>query len=122
VVFNILSLFIALIIGAILFIGRGIIAEYFTGEKDVENLTASVLQVVALNYQFFAWQFINCSIIQGIGKPQVSSLLLIFSSYLVALPTELLLGFFCGLGLFGLWLGMTLGYLLLGATTSYYIW
>lgn len=56
-------------------------------------LTASVLEIAALNYIIYSWQFINNAIIQGLGRPQVSSVMILVCSYLVALPAQLILAF-----------------------------
>ncbi|ESX01754.1 putative transporter [Ogataea parapolymorpha DL-1] len=113
---------IGLINFSIMFFFRGWLPHIFTDDEEVIKFTANLLRGVAFNEFGDAVNAIFSSLLRGQGRQNIGSVLNLTAYYMIAIPLELLFGFYFGLGVAGLWVGFLLGELFLSAAEVYLIW
>lgn len=91
------------------------ILRFFTTDERVISTGATLLLVAALFQLFDGVQVVTTGILRGTGdtrSPMVSNLI---GHWIVGLPVGYILCFVLGWGVFGLWIGLSLGLILVGA-------
>jgi MATE family multidrug resistance protein len=78
---------------------------------DVLALAAAVLPIAAAFQVFDGTQVVGCGVLRGVGDTRPAALYNLVGYYLLGLPAGWLLAFRLGMGLQGLWWGLTLGLL-----------
>jgi len=105
------SLFLSLIVSGILstifFVFRKSWGYLFSDDLLVVNLVAAVLPIVALFQVFDSTTAVTGGILRARGKQVLSALLNLSAYYAIGLPLSMWLAFSVNLGLYGLWLGLT---------------
>ncbi|KAH3667730.1 hypothetical protein OGATHE_003253 [Ogataea polymorpha] len=109
---------IGLINFSIMFFFRGWLPRIFTDDEEVIKYTSNLLRGVALNEFGDAVNAIFSSLLRGQGRQNIGSVLNLTAYYVIAIPLELLLGFYFEFGVPGLWAGLLLGELFLSAAES----
>ncbi|KAG7889054.1 hypothetical protein KL908_004854 [Ogataea polymorpha] len=113
---------IGLINFSIMFFFRGWLPRIFTDDEEVIKYTSNLLRGVALNEFGDAVNAIFSSLLRGQGRQNIGSVLNLTAYYVIAIPLELLLGFYFEFGVPGLWAGLLLGELFLSAAEVYLTW
>ncbi|KAG7836822.1 hypothetical protein KL943_000861 [Ogataea angusta] len=113
---------IGLINFSIMFFFREWLPHIFTDDEEVIEFTSKLLRGVALNEFGDAVNAIFSSLLRGQGRQNIGSVLNLTAYYVIAIPLELLLGFYFGLEVAGLWAGLLLGELFLSAVEIYLVW
>jgi MATE family multidrug resistance protein len=85
------------------------IARFYTNIDSVADEAASLFQFVALFMFIDVQQCISCGVLRGLGKTVHATVVSATAYYLISIPIQLLLSFYWRMGLFGLWLGQTIG-------------
>ncbi|OBA14598.1 uncharacterized protein OGAPODRAFT_17302 [Ogataea polymorpha] len=113
---------IGLINFSIMFFFRGWLPRIFRDDEEVIKYTSNLLRGVALNEFGDAVNAIFSSLLRGQGRQNIGSVLNLTAYYVIAIPLELLLGFYFEFGVPGLWAGLLLGELFLSAAEVYLTW
>lgn len=85
------------------------IAEFYTEEKGIVELTASTIPFMSISFVVDALMGVSQGIVRGIGKQSIASIASAFAYYAIGIPSCYLLAFKADLGLKGIWLGMPIG-------------
>jgi len=89
-----------------------------TANAGVWKLATQVLTIAALLQFFDCAQNMGVGVLRGIGEVGRSFQMTLIGYWAIGLPTAFLLGVTLNLGLFGIWVGLTLGL----ATTAALLW
>ena len=90
------------------------IARGFSADRNLVELSASLLKIVALFLIFDGAQAISISALRGLRDVIVPTVLIFFSYWIFAIPFGILFAFKLDFGAGGLWIGLASG-LALGA-------
>ncbi|XP_006846759.2 protein DETOXIFICATION 48, partial [Amborella trichopoda] len=101
-----LSLFLGLLAMAFAFLVRFKWATLFTADQEIISLTSMALPIVGLCELGNCPQTTGCGVLRGSARPVLGANINLGSFYFVGMPVALGLGFYFGLGLKGLWLGL----------------
>jgi len=104
-----LGLFLAALTTSFLIFYRHRLPYLFTTDDDLVKKAESLFLVVGLYQLPDAINAVQQGIFKGIGKQALAAKLNFISYYVVGIPLGILFGFKFGLGVEGLWLGMTIG-------------
>ncbi|NTV73170.1 MAG: MATE family efflux transporter [Holophaga sp.] len=111
-----------LCVGVPYLVAPGLVLRPFLGNPtanaEVWKLAAQVLTIAALLQLFDCAQNMGVGILRGIGEVGRSFRMTLIGYWAIGLPTTFLLGIALHLGLFGIWVGLTLGL----ASTSVLLW
>ncbi len=88
----------------------------FTGDATVLGLGAELLLLCALFQPFDSFQAVATGALRGLGETEVPMVVNLAGHWLVGLPVGYMLCFRRGWGVEGLWVGLTLGLVLIGVT------
>ncbi|VVT46449.1 uncharacterized protein SAPINGB_P001219 [Magnusiomyces paraingens] len=110
----VLSVFVGLIIGLIIYFARYAIVSVFSDDDDVKDLFVKTASALA----FMAFADAPCAVLSGIlrglGRSYICGYLNLFFYYFQALPLTVLLSFQWGLGIAGFSISMGIALLLIG--------
>lgn len=100
----------------IVFCGREI-ASLYTANHELIDLTSKILMVVAMFQLFDGLQVSAVGVLRGLHDSQKAMVYAIIGYWILGLPLGLLFAYPLGYGIFGLWVGISLG-LLANATLA----
>lgn len=119
------SLIMSVIGGAInctiLYLGRFHLARWFTNEPEVISLIVEVLPIIAILQVGDGLNAVSAGALRGQGRQQIAGYLNLMVYYAIALPLGLSLAFTFGWKLKGLWIGNTLGLVMLGIVQTFFL-
>ncbi|KAF5203801.1 Detoxification-like protein [Thalictrum thalictroides] len=78
----------------------------FSDDKEILDLTSIVLPVIGLCELFNCPQTTGCGVLRGCARPSLSANINLSAFYLVGMPLAILMAFYLGFGILGLWLGL----------------
>ncbi|MEZ4380839.1 MAG: MATE family efflux transporter [Nannocystaceae bacterium] len=87
---------------------RGVVPALYTDDLAVAGLAASLLPIAACFQLFDGAQVVSSGILRGIGRTRPAAAFNLVGYYVLGLPLGLWLVFDGGLGVAGLWWGLTL--------------
>lgn len=105
----------------LLIFGRNYIAGIFTKDENVQNLIRQVLPLVGVVQNFDALNAVAGSCLRGQGMQALGSLVNLITYYIFAIPLAFILGWALDLKLYGLWIGIGSGMLIIGVVEAYYV-
>lgn len=110
------------VFAAVLFvlIPRQLIA-LFSRDLEVLSVGTSLLLLAALFQLFDGLQGVITGTLRGLGDTRTAMMVNLIAHWLVGLPTGYLLCFVLGWGVYGLWVGLSLGLIVVGVILSY-VW
>lgn len=85
---------------------RNLWAQMFTNDLNIVRLTSTALPILGLCELGNCPQTVGCGVIRGTARPSVAASVNLGAFYLVGMPVAIGLGFWVGLGFFGLWIGL----------------
>lgn len=98
---------------AILFmVFSGWLPRLFTGDETVVAIAAQLLIIAGLFQLFDGTQVVGLGILRGMGDVNVPTFITFIAYWVVGLPGGYLFGMVCGIGVNGVWYGLTLGLLM----------
>lgn len=83
----------------------------FTGDAVVIGIAAQLLVIAGLFQLFDGTQVVGLGILRGVGDVNIPTFITFFSYWVIGLPGAYFLGITLGLGVSGVWYGLTLGLL-----------
>lgn len=86
----------------------------FNSDPDVADEVARILPLVALFQIFDGLGGVTGAILRAKGKQDLGAMLNLFGYYVIGLPFGFILAFKLGLGLEGMWIGLTLALVVVG--------
>ncbi|KAI0594046.1 mate-domain-containing protein [Biscogniauxia sp. FL1348] len=94
----------------------------FTQDEEVISIVATVLPLCAVMQIFDGLAAVAHGLLRGIGKQSFGGYANILAYYLIALPISFTAAFALGWNLMGLWLGTTIGLMLVAFVEYWYIY
>ncbi|KAK8052104.1 MATE efflux family protein [Apiospora rasikravindrae] len=94
----------------------------FTSDKEVIELVATIMPLVAVMQLFDGMAAMAHGLLRGIGRQHFGGYANLLSYYLVALPISFGLAFGLDWRLEGLWIGVTIGLVIVATVEYVYIW
>jgi MATE family multidrug resistance protein len=86
-----------------------VLPAFFTQLPDVQMLSSGLLLVAALFQLFDGVQVTALGILRGLSDVKIPTLVALTAYWLIALPAAYLVGFKAGYGIYGIWVGLSLG-------------
>ncbi|KIM30491.1 hypothetical protein M408DRAFT_66438 [Serendipita vermifera MAFF 305830] len=114
-----LTLMVALVMSTIFFVFKDNWAYMFNSDPQVVDEVARIMPVVALFQIFDGLGAVTGAILRAKGQQDVGALLSVIGYYILGIPLGLVLAFKLGLGLIGLWIGLTLSLVFVGLVGLY---
>lgn len=114
-----LAVFIAIIFGVLVVLFRDMIADFYSNEQAVVNLTANFLIYAFFFHISDAIQVTVQAALRGYKDVTIAFMMTLIAYWAICLPTGFLLSHFTKLGATGYWFGLTLGLLVVGVGLSY---
>ncbi len=97
---------------AILFIGANQFLPYiFTDDKMVVGLAAQLLIIAGFFQLFDGTQVVGLGVLRGIGDVNIPTFITFLSYWVVGIPLGYYVGIYHGVGVKGIWYGLTFGLL-----------
>jgi MATE family, multidrug efflux pump len=94
---------------------------WFSKDADVLSVGSSLLFLAAVFQLFDGIQGVITGTLRGIGDTRTPMLVNLVAHWVLGLPTSYLLCFVIGWGVYGLWVGLSLGLIVTG-TILLYVW
>lgn len=105
----------------ILIFGRNYVARIFSKDEQVIDLISGVLPLVGVVQNFDSLNAVAGACLRGQGMQALGSIVNLVAYYLFAIPLAIILSYFLDMKLYGLWIGIGGGMLLIGLIESYYV-
>lgn len=97
---------------AIIFaIGHNFLPFIYTNDSNVVSIAAQLLIIAGFFQLFDGTQVVGLSVLRGIGDVNIPTFITFLAYWVVGIPVGYLLGFQFGLGVNGIWYGLTFGLL-----------
>jgi MATE family multidrug resistance protein len=93
----------------------------FTSDANVLSVGTSLLLLAAIFQLFDGIQGVITGTLRGIGDTRTPMVVNLIAHWLVGLPTGYLLCFVVGWGVYGLWVGLSLGLIVTGVIL-FWVW
>jgi MATE family multidrug resistance protein len=93
----------------------------FSDDRDVLRVGTSLLLLAAVFQLFDGIQGVITGTLRGLGDTRTPMIVNLLAHWLVGLPISYTLCFLIGWGVYGLWVGLSLGLILVGAILLY-VW
>ncbi|KAL9648650.1 hypothetical protein ABK040_016280 [Willaertia magna] len=114
------SLFM-LLCGSFVAILRNYIPKIYTEDQNVIDAAATVFPICFLFQMFDGLQAVSSAILRGVGKQTITAISNLAAYYVFGLPVGALLAFLAGWDLVGIWLGLSVGVIVVGILMFSYI-
>jgi MATE family multidrug resistance protein len=103
-------------VSALLFVSlRWQLPRLFTNDPALCAVAAAVLPMAAAFQVADGTQVVAGGVLRAMGRPQAAAVVNLLGYYVLALPLGYALGFPLGLGLPGIWIGLTFGLIVIAA-------
>jgi len=97
---------------ALLFIcAHNILPYIYTEDRAVISIAAQLLIIAGFFQLFDGTQVVGLGILRGIGDVNIPTLITFVAYWIIGIPLGYLLGIVLGLGVYGIWYGLTFGLL-----------
>jgi MATE family multidrug resistance protein len=93
----------------------------FSTDPSVVSVGASLLLLAAIFQLFDGIQGVITGTLRGLGDTRTAMIVNLVAHWLIGLPTSYLLCFVAGWGVWGLWIGLSLGLIITGLIL-FYVW
>jgi MATE family multidrug resistance protein len=90
-------------------VGRDLLPQLFTSDKDVVSLASSMLVLCAIFQISDGAQIIIAGVLRGFADVKMPALMTFFSYFLIALPVSYISAFTFNEGAVGMWYGFPVG-------------
>ncbi|TCD00107.1 MATE family efflux transporter [Pedobacter psychroterrae] len=101
-----------MIVTALLFIcAHNILPYLYTEDQAVISIAAQLLIIAGFFQLFDGTQVVGLGILRGVGDVNIPTLITFVAYWIIGIPLGYLLGITLGLGVYGIWYGLTFGLL-----------
>lgn len=118
-----ISLFLSFVCSSfnmfVIFTFRNQIASLFSKEADVTELVVSTLPLLALMQIFDAFNASTAGCLRGQGRQKIGGYINLFAFYCIGIPMASYLTFHRGLGISGLWIGISFALIAMSICQGY---
>ena len=95
---------------------KNILPTFYNSNPDVISYASSLLILAAFFQLFDGLQATSIGALRGLTDVKIPLYVSIFSYWIIAIPISLLLGFTFKLGVFGVWIGLSIGLVIIGTS------
>ena len=107
---NFILVLILMCISAFIFIVfRDILPTFYVDDYEVISLASSLLIIAGLFQLSDGVQAVGLGVLRGIRDTKTPTLVTFISYWVIAIPLSYYLGIICDYGLFGVWIGLSVG-------------
>lgn len=117
-----LALGVSLVLTVFILVMRSSLPSMFLNDPTAIAYSAHALLFLLPYQQFDALNCIMQGVFRGTGRMQLATYINFFGWIAIGLPAGGMLGFMCGLGVEGMWLGLTIGATVAVVLSGYKIW
>jgi MATE family multidrug resistance protein len=111
-----------MLVNAVLIFGlRQLLPRAFIQDLGVVELAAALLPIVATLQIADGAQVVSAGVLRGLGRTRAPAVIHFIGYYLIALPVGYLLAFRVGLGVRGVWWGLTTGLLSIAGLLLFWV-
>ncbi|XBW35452.1 hypothetical protein QEN19_001022 [Hanseniaspora menglaensis] len=103
-----------------IFCGKAL-TSIFTSDPAVRDMATKILKIIALNQLYDVFNIISAGILRSQGRQRIGGYLNLISYYLIGLPLGIVLAFRSSLEVYGFWIGLGVGILILALLETYYV-
>jgi MATE family multidrug resistance protein len=100
----------------IMILVKNILPPYYNGDAEVISYASSLLILAAIFQLFDGLQASSIGALRGLTDVKIPLVVSIFSYWIVAIPIALILGFHFNLDAVGVWIGLTIGLIIIGTS------
>lgn len=97
------------------------LTKIFTSDEQVSQTATKILKIIAINQLYDVFNIISAGILRSQGRQKIGGYLNIISYYVIGLPLGILLAFRTSLEIYGFWVGLAVGILVLAVFETYYV-
>jgi len=97
------------------------LTKIFTRDEQVCETATKILKIIAINQLYDVFNIISAGILRSQGRQKIGGYLNIISYYVIGLPLGVLLAFKTSLHVYGFWVGLAVGILVLAVSETYYV-
>lgn len=98
---------------------KNILPVFYNDNPDVISYASSLLILAAIFQIFDGLQASSIGVLRGLTDVKVPLVVSIFSYWIFAIPVAYVLGFTLNFGVVGIWVGLTVGLILIGTSLTY---
>ncbi|AGO12574.1 AaceriAER234Wp [[Ashbya] aceris (nom. inval.)] len=102
-----------------IYVFRSNLAHIFSNEPEVIMLIETTLPILAVMQIFDSFNASTAGCLRGQGQQKVGGFINVFAFYFIGIPMSYFLAFPCGLGVQGLWYGITCALIVMSVCQSY---
>lgn len=100
----------------IMILVKNILPPFYNSDAEVISYASSLLILAAIFQLFDGLQASSIGVLRGLTDVKVPLVVSIFSYWIVAIPIALILGFHFKLDAIGVWIGLTIGLMIIGTS------
>ncbi|KAG2219286.1 hypothetical protein INT45_011301 [Circinella minor] len=93
----------------------------FTSDEEVAQAVSTVIPIFALSQTVNMFRALSTGVLQGLGRQKVTAITSFISYFIISIPLCYVFAFTLRGGLFGLWAGQSVGYLVYTLIQTLYI-
>ncbi len=108
-----------LIFATIIIIMKNILPGYYNSDAEVISYAGSLLLLAAAFQLFDGLQASSIGALRGLTDVKIPLIVSIFSYWIFAIPVAWMLGFYFNMGVVGVWIGLTVGLVIIGTSMLY---
>jgi MATE family multidrug resistance protein len=100
-----------IITAAFFMLGNELLPYIYTSDRQVIAIAAQLLILAGIFQLFDGTQVVGLGVLRGLGDVNAPTIITFLSYWIIGMPVGYLLGFPMGMGVSGIWYGLTLGLL-----------
>jgi MATE family multidrug resistance protein len=108
-----------ILFATIIIIMKNILPSYYNSDSEVISYASSLLLLAAAFQLFDGLQASSIGALRGLTDVKIPLVVSIFSYWIFAIPAAWLLGFYFNMGVIGVWIGLTIGLVIIGTSMLY---
>jgi MATE family multidrug resistance protein len=106
------------VVAVVIISARHVLGRVYSDDPAVVDLTAQIAVLLGSCYLLLSLFFTAIATLQGLGRPGVIAVAFVLGAWGVSVPLAYVFTFRCGMGLLGLWKGLTVGYAVITLITG----
>ena len=107
-----------IVFGIILLIVPQTLLGFFSADPSVRSVGAGLLFITAFFQLFDGVQVVSSGVLRGLGNTRISMMINLIGHWGIGLPTGVALCFWAGWGVYGIWIGLSVGLTLVAVSLA----